>query len=87
MLIPFYRVVAFTGRLGIRQRDWEQMSLSGEDIVIDIERQMTLLREEQIEVLKHLSQEEGVHPGNRKELVSQIHCNWHLLCKVEIKHG
>lgn len=55
------------------------MSLGGEDIVIDIKRQMTLLREEQIEVLEHLSQEEGVHPGNTKQFykVSQIHTTHH----------
>lgn len=76
---PFYRAVAFTGSLCIRQGDREQMSLGGEDIVIDIKRQMTLLREEQIEVLKHLSQEEGVHPGNTKQLykVNQIHTMHH----------
>lgn len=43
------------------------MGLSGKDIVIDIERQMPLLGEEQIKVLEHLSQEEGVHPGKVKD--------------------
>lgn len=65
------------------------MGLSGEDVVINIKRQMPLFREEQIEVLKHLSQEEGVHPENAKQIykVSQIHtrhCLTNRICRLNI---
>lgn len=68
------------------------MGLSGEDVVINIKRQMPLLREKQIQVLKHLSQEEGVHPGITRQIlkVSHIHTMYHLtniICRLKIYHG
>lgn len=38
-----YGVVGMAGGLGCRQRYWEQMSLSSEDIIIDVYRQLALL--------------------------------------------
>lgn len=65
------------------------MGLSGEDVVVDIKRQVPLFREEQIEVLEHLSQEEGVHPENAKRIykVSQIYTGHSLtnrICRLNI---
>lgn len=39
------------------------MSLSGEDVIINVNGKLTLLRKEQVEVFEHLSQKEGIHPG------------------------
>ena len=57
-----HRNVSFTGRLGDRERDREEVSLCGEDVVINVDWQLALLRKQQVEVFKHLCQEEGVHP-------------------------
>lgn len=39
------------------------MSLGGEDVVIDVDGELAFLRKEQVEVFEHLSQKEGIHPG------------------------
>lgn len=60
-----YCVVALTRRFGGRQRNGEKVSLSGEDVIINVNGKLTFLRKEQVEVFKHLSQKEGIHPGQR----------------------
>lgn len=58
-----HRVVPRAGSLGGGQGHREQVGLSGEDVVINVQRQLALLREQQVQVLKHLRQEERIHPG------------------------
>lgn len=38
------------------------MGLGSEDVVVHVNGQLVLLGEQQVEVLEHLGQEEGVHP-------------------------
>lgn len=42
------------------------MSLGGEDVVVDVDGELALLRKEQVEVFEHLGQEEGVHPTHKE---------------------
>lgn len=53
------------GWLGGGQGHGEKMSLSGEDVVVNINGKHALLRKEQVEVFEHLSQKERVHPTNQ----------------------
>ena len=62
-----YRMVPLAGKLGGGQRHRKQVGLSGEDVVINVQRQLALLREQQVKVLKHLCQEERIHPGRKTE--------------------
>lgn len=41
------------------------MRLGGEDVVVDIDGKLALLREQQVEVFKHLGQEKRVHPADK----------------------
>ena len=62
------------GRLGGGQRYGQQVGLGGEDVVVDVEGQLALLREQQVQVLEHLGQEEGVHAaGGGGELGVSVH--------------
>lgn len=47
------------------QGDGQQVGLCREDVVVDIEEKLLLLREQQVQILKHLRQEERVHPENK----------------------
>lgn len=58
-----YCVVALTGGFGGRQRNGEKVSFSGEDVFINVNGKLAFLRKQQVEVFKHLSQKEGIHPG------------------------
>lgn len=49
-----HRAVPLTGRLSDGQGHGQQVSLGGEDVVVDVEGQLALLREQQVQVLKHL---------------------------------
>lgn len=62
---------ALTGPPGGGQRHGQQVGLGGEDVVVHVNGQLALLREQQVEVLEHLGQEEGVHPAGRKKRKSQ----------------
>lgn len=66
-----YRTVAVAGWLGGGQRHGEKMSLSGEDVVVNINGKLAFLRKEQVEVFEHLSQKERVHPKHQ-------HINIHI---------
>lgn len=55
--------VALAGRLGGGERDREEMSLRGEDVVINVNGQLALIRKQQVQVFKHLCQKKGVHPA------------------------
>ncbi len=57
-----HRIIVLTGRLSGGQRYREEVSFCGEDVIINIDGQLALLRKQQVQVFKHLSQKEGVHP-------------------------
>lgn len=55
-------IVALTRWLGGGERDGEKVSLCSEDVVININGHLALLRKQQVQVFKHLCQKERVHP-------------------------
>lgn len=85
----FHRVVAaaaLTGPPSGGQRHRQQVGLGGEDVVVHVDGQLALLREQQVEVLEHLGQEKGVHPvpgvGGQEEEQNII---GHLLQRCVVK--